>query len=72
MTEEIITLSKTELDRISVIQSIIGRRLTQARAAQQLKLGIRQVKRLTRAYRACGAIGTASKPARAMYGQPDW
>ena len=27
MTEEIITLSKTELDRISVIQSIIGRRL---------------------------------------------
>ncbi len=62
MTEEIITLSKTELDhRISVIQSIIGRRLTQARATQQLKLGIRQVKRLTRAYRACGAIGTASK-----------
>ena len=54
-------MSKTELDRLSVIQSIIGRRLTQAQAAQQLKLSIRQVKRLTRAYRDCGASGIASK-----------
>ena len=61
MTEEIITLSKTELDRLSVIQSIISRRLTQTQAAQQLKLSIRQVKRLTRAYRTCGASGIASK-----------
>ena len=38
-TEEIITLSKTELDRISVIQSIISRRLTQAQAAQQGLVG---------------------------------
>jgi transposase InsO family protein len=61
MTEEIITLSYTELDRVSVMQSIIDRRLTQAQAALQLKLSIRQVKRLTRTYRRCGATGLASK-----------
>ena len=55
------TLSKTELDRVAVIQSIIERRLSQAQAAQQLHLGVRQVKRLTRAYRACGATGFASR-----------
>ncbi len=61
MTKGIITLSHAELDRISVIRSIISRRLTQAQAAQRLKLSIRQVKRLTRAYRTCGAAGMASK-----------
>ncbi len=61
MTEGIITLSHAELDRVSVIRSIISRRLTQAQAAQRLKLSVRQVKRLTRAYRTCGATGMASK-----------
>ena len=61
MTEGIITLSHAELDRVSVIRSIISRRLTQAQAAQRLKLSVRQVKRLTRAYRTCGAAGMASK-----------
>ena len=57
MTEGIITLSHAELDRVSVIRSIISRRLTQAQAAQRLKLSVRQVKRL----RTCGAAGMASK-----------
>ena len=61
MTEGIITLSHAELDRVSVIRSIISRQLTQAQAAQRLQLSIRQVKRLTRAYRTCGAAGMASK-----------
>ncbi len=61
MTKGIITLSHAELDRVSVIRSIISRRLTQAQAAQRLKPSIRQVKRLTRAYRTCGAAGMASK-----------
>ena len=61
MTERIITLSYAELDRVTVIQSITDRRLTQAQAALQLKLSIRQVKRLTRTYRRCGATGLASK-----------
>ena len=61
MTEEVITLSKTEFDRVAVIHSIIGRRLSQAQAARQLCLSVRQVKRLTCAYRACGAAGLASR-----------
>ena len=60
MTEGIITLSHAELDRVSIIRSIISRRLTQAQAAQRLQLSVRQVKRLTRAYRTCGAAGMAS------------
>ena len=48
MTERIITLSHAELDRVSVIRSIISRQLTQAQAAQRLQLSVRQVKRLTR------------------------
>ena len=61
MTEGSITLSHTELDRVSVIRSIISRQLTQAQAAQRLQLSVRQVKRLTRAYRTCGAAGMVSK-----------
>ncbi len=60
MTEETITLSHRELDRVSVIQSTISRQLTQAEAALQLGIGIRQVKRLVRCYRAHGATGLIS------------
>ena len=61
MTKGSITLNHTELDRVSIIRSIISRQLTQAQAAQRLQLSVRQVKRLTRAYRTCGAAGIASK-----------
>lgn len=57
MTKEPITLSHQEIDRLSVIQSTISKQLTQAEAALQLGLSIRQVKRLVRAYRADGAKG---------------
>ncbi len=57
MTEENITLSHQEVERLSVIQSTISRQLTQAEAALQLCIGTRQVKRLVRAYRAKGAAG---------------
>ena len=60
MTEGSITLSHAELDRVSVIRSIISHQLTQAQAAPRLKLSVRQVQRLTRAYRTCGATGRAS------------
>lgn len=60
MTEENITLSHQEVDRLSVIQSTISRQLTQAEAALQLGIGTRQVKRLVRAYRAKGAAGIIS------------
>ena len=60
MTEESITLSHAELDRVSVIRSIISRQLTPAQAAPRLQLSVRQVQRLTRAYRTCGATRMVS------------
>jgi len=60
VTEETITLSYQEMDRLSVIQSTISGQLTQAEAALQLGIGIRQVKRLVRAYRTQGAAGLIS------------
>ena len=60
MTKESITLSHAELDRVSVIRAIISRQLTPAQAAPRLQLSVRQVQRLTRAYRTCGAAGRAS------------
>lgn len=61
MTKGIITLSHAELDRVSVIQSVTSRQTTQQQAAQTLNLSIRQVKRLTRIYRALGAAGLVSQ-----------
>lgn len=61
MTKENITLSHKEIDRLSVVQSTISKQLTQPQAALQLRLSIRQVKRLVRAYRTQGAAGLVSK-----------
>lgn len=61
MTKESITLSHQELDRLSVVESILAKRLTQAKGAAQLQLSTRQVKRLVRAYRLQGAAGLQSK-----------
>lgn len=61
MTEETITLSHHEVDRLSVIQATINKQLTQPQAALQLGISTRQVKRLVRAYRAHGASGLVSK-----------
>ena len=61
MTKEPITLSHQELDRLSIIESILEKRLTQRQAASQLQLSTRQVKRLVRAYRLQGAAGLQSK-----------
>ncbi len=60
MTEETITLSHRELDRVSVIQSTISRQLTQAEAALRLGVGTRQIKRLVRCYRMRGSTGLIS------------
>jgi len=61
VTKGVITLSHAELDRVSVIQSVTNRQITQPQAAQTLKISTRQVKRLTRAYRDQGAAGLASQ-----------
>jgi hypothetical protein len=54
-------MSYEELDRVSVIERLIEKRLTQREAARMLGLTSRQVRRLRRAYARDGAVGLASK-----------
>ena len=61
MTKESLTFSHQELNRLSLVESIIAKRITQHQAAIQLRLSTRQVKRLVRAYRLSGAAGLQSK-----------
>ena len=60
MDKGVITLSIGELDRVSVIQDVISKRLRQHQAARRLGLSVRQVKRLVRRYREFGAEGLVS------------
>ncbi len=54
-------MSYEELDRVSVIERVIEKRLTQLEAAQILGVTSRQVRRLRRAYERDGPAGLASK-----------
>jgi transposase len=54
-------MSAKELSRLEVIQRLAEKRLRQKEAAQMLGVGVRQVKRLVRAYRRTGAAGLVSK-----------
>ena len=59
--DELLTMSKRELSRLEVMQRIKDKRLTQKEAAWMLKLSVRQIRRLFRAYEACGAKGLISR-----------
>lgn len=59
--EGLITMSTKELKRISVIEKVIDRKLTQVIAAEHLGLTARQIKRLVKSYRQHGAKGLISK-----------
>lgn len=54
-------MSERELSRLEVIQRVGSKRLTQREAADLLKLSVRQVKRLLRAYRQRGASALQSR-----------
>jgi len=56
-----LTMSTKELDRLEIIGRVLERRLTQWKAAEQLRLSLRQVERLCRAYRSDGAAGLVSR-----------
>jgi hypothetical protein len=58
---ETVTMSYEELDRVSVMERVIEKRLTQREAARMLGLTSRQVRRLRRVYVRDGAVGLASK-----------
>jgi transposase len=59
--DELLTMSHRELTRLEVMQRIKEKRLIQKEAAQILKISIRQVKRLWKAYRKQGAQGLVSQ-----------
>ena len=54
-------MSPRELSRVEVMQQLKAKRITQAQAAEQLGLTVRQVKRLWRAYRTGGAKALVSR-----------
>jgi transposase len=56
-----LTMSRKEVDRWQVIQAVVEKRLKQGFAAKQLGVTARQVRRLTRQYRAEGIPGLISK-----------
>ncbi len=58
---DLLSMSARELSRAEVMQQLKGKRLTQAYAAEQLGLSVRQVKRLWRAYRQGGAKALLSR-----------
>ena len=56
-----LTMSAKELNRLEVLNRVLDRRLTQAQAAEQLRLGIRRVQRLCRRLRIKGPLGLVSR-----------
>ncbi len=56
-----LTMSGKELNRLEVLRRVLERRLTQAQAAEQLGLGVRQIERLCQRLRVEGARGLVSK-----------
>lgn len=63
---ELVTMSKEELHRLEVMKQMEEKRISQKTAAEELGIGVRQIKRLWRSYREEGARGLASK----QRGQP--
>ena len=56
-----VTMSRKELNRQQILNRVLERRLTQAKAAEQLGLSLRQVERLCRKLRLEGPDGLVSK-----------
>ncbi len=56
-----LTMSSKELNRLQTLSRVLERPMTQAQAAEQLGIGLRQVERLCRALRLEGAQGLVSK-----------
>lgn len=61
MQKELLTLSRKELDRLSVMKSLQEKRLKQKAAAERLSLCVRQVRRIFSRYRRMGPSGLASR-----------
>ena len=60
MATEKWTMSLVEVDRVAVIRDVVEKRLRQDRAAERLRVSVRQVQRLVARYRKRGAAGLIS------------
>jgi transposase len=58
---ETLSMSKAELARLAAVQRLEDGSITQAEVARQLRISVRQLKRLCRAYRLHGPAGLVSK-----------
>jgi len=61
MPKEFVTMSTREIERSELIRRVLEKRLTQMKAAAQLGLSVRQVKRLCRQFKADGLSGLVSR-----------
>lgn len=61
MEPETITMSGKEVDRLTIIQQVESKQISQREAALQLNISSRQVRRVLAAYRSLGAKGVVSK-----------
>ena len=60
-TAELVSMSAQELDRLTVIERVLEKRLSQVDAAKQLGVTTRQMRRLIERYLRDGATGLVSK-----------
>jgi transposase len=61
MSAPILTMSKHEFERAVLLRRVHEKRLTQRKAAELLKLSLRQVERLCQRYRTAGPAALASR-----------
>lgn len=61
MGDEVLGMSRSERERSHVVRLLIAKKLNQRKAAEQLGICVRQVKRLVRAYRLLGDAGLCSR-----------
>lgn len=59
--DRLLEMSSKELTRLEVMQRLSEKRMSQREAGRVLKLSVRQIKRLLKAYRQKGAAGLVSK-----------
>lgn len=48
MTKDVITMSKKEFERLSIIHKVINKRITQLKAAEMIGIGDRQIRRIVK------------------------
>jgi transposase len=59
--DELLTMSNREITRLEVMQRLKDKSLRQHEASRMLGVSVRQIKRLFRAYKACGPSGLISR-----------